>query len=723
MRSLFSVIIVTLMLLPATVLAEGTITIPGDFVKCPVLEKAQYLEDKTGGLSFGDVSSSSQWVNTKEESVNFGFTSSVYWFRFTIQDTSGGSPELYLEIDYPMLDYVDFYYPDENGTYQIKKTGDMLPFSTREINDRKMMFKIKPYSEPATCYLRIRTSSSINFSLTLMSIESYIEKIKQELPVFWAYYGLMAVMLVFNLMVFLLTRNISYFYYVCFISSWILFQFTLNGFSYQHLWPNLPWWGNRSLPFFIALVTVGCGTMVRTFVQTKENYPVADKIAFWVIIMPPAIWTAVSLFAPYKIGIKGATAIALVGSVTMITIALVLVLRGSRGAKFFLFSWLFMLSGIIFYTLKTFGVMAPSFLTNWSIQIGSSATVILLSGALAENINVMRRQVLALNSDLKKNEAIAKERAVYLEQVVSTVRDMSDNMLTVSNDLAEISDRFAQMSGEQEKTSMRMFDSFNGLKNEYERLRESITSQRQEGEKTRELSSGLQKSQESITKASQAVAESISEILNSNNETETTLRDLLDRMGLINSGGKSIDQFMNIIDDITDRINLLSLNAAIEAARAGEHGRGFAVVADEIGKLALATSDNSKQISEQVSSIINDITEGTKLMNSTKSRIDLTFDIINTITGRTDEVKGLVLDQDLAINRIVSQAGLMDDLARDIENATANQSNTMSETMKIIDRLTEMAKDISLANNRVVELTTIVKEKSGRMSEVIKEAN
>jgi len=218
------------------------------------------------------------------------------------------------------------------------------------------------------------------------------------------------------------------------------------------------------------------------------------------------------------------------------------------------------------------------------------------------------------------------------------------------------------------------------------------------------------------------VAESISEILRSNNETEITLRDLLDRMGLIDSGGKSIDQFMNIIDDITDRINLLSLNAAIEAARAGEHGRGFAVVADEIGKLALATSDNSKQISEQVSSIISDITEGTKLMNSTKSRIDLTFDIINTITGRTDEVKGLVLDQDEAINRIVSQAGLMDDLARDIENATATQSNTMSETMGIINRLIEMAKDIYHANNRIVELTAMVKEKSGRMSEVVKEA-
>ena len=320
-----------------------------------------------------------------------------------------------------------------------------------------------------------------------------------------------------------------------------------------------------------------------------------------------------------------------------------------------------------------------------------------------------------------ENEAVAKERAVYLEQVVSTVRDMSDNMLAVSEDLAAISDTFSRMSGEHEMTSSDMSAGFDVLKNEYDRLHASIISQREEGARTRELSGGLQVSQESITRASHAMAESISLISRTNNETEIMLRSLIDKMNLISSGGKSIEEFMNIINDITDRINLLSLNAAIEAARAGEHGRGFAVVADEIGKLALATSDNSKQISTQVSSIIRDITEGTALMNSTKKQLEQTFGIINTVTTSTKEVQSLVLGQDAAINRIVTQAGLMDNLSKDIESATKKQSQAIGSALKTISRLAEMARDISGTNSRIMELTAVVKEKSFQMSNVIKE--
>ena len=139
-------------------------------------------------------------------------------------------------------------------------------------------------------------------------------------------------------------------------------------------------------------------------------------------------------------------------------------------------------------------------------------------------------------------------------------------------------------------------------------------------------------------------------------------------MGELQKITKRISGVARIINDISDRTNLLGLNASIEAARAGEAGRGFAVVAQEIGSLA-----------EQTVAGVQEVQTLTADSHQTVRRsLELVAAVATSIEGILRAVGEVSENSSAMLERLRSQGRSMETIAQNTSRVTAESAEVLS---------------------------------------------
>lgn len=213
---------------------------------------------------------------------------------------------------------------------------------------------------------------------------------------------------------------------------------------------------------------------------------------------------------------------------------------------------------------------------------------------------------------------------------------------------------------------------------------------------------------ESMQKAGNEAQSNMNLLKDSNEQTNTAIEKVAENVEKTDKSVAVIAEALNLITDIADETNLLSLNASIEAARAGEAGRGFAVVAAQIQKLAEESNASAAQIAEIISTLSQDSANTLVVMDHLRDNITVQQEkMLDTIEKFASVREGIVSSTD-STSQIHTQASDCDnsrvsvvDIIQDLsalseENAASTEETTasMQELNATINLLSNAAKDL-----------------------------
>ena len=366
--------------------------------------------------------------------LNFGIIKGTVWLKLNIKNLSQKTL-FYIDVEYPILDQVSFYQLIDDETYEEKKyTQGQI--NQRAFIDPNYIFEINiPQNTEKTFYINISSIQQIILPIMISTDKQVWMKKSNRNLLNGIYAGLVIIMVLYNLFIYLSTRDRSYLYYVGYVLFIGLTQLWIKGFSVNYFF-NLS--VNISALTICASIACIMGLLFTvSFLKTKENSPKLH-IGLVFLSVPLLISIVFSLTNIPEIGFMVMQFSTALFSIYVLIVSYYLVFKKYRPAYYFTAAWTILLVGSIVFLLKDAGILPYNFYTSYSMQLASGLEMTILSFALADRINFYRKEKDQAKANeieaLQENEQLVMRQNLILE---ARVKERTDQLEKLNNELQQ----------------------------------------------------------------------------------------------------------------------------------------------------------------------------------------------------------------------------------------------------------------------------------------------
>ena len=403
------------------------------------------LEDSTGILTLADVQKEDvaqrfQTDLSANKPLNMSYTSSAYWLRLELENSSDKPVERMLDVDHPLLANLNFYFQTDNQHYDTVHTGYSQPLESQSRSYEGRIFAF-PISLPAhsqhTLYLRVQTPNAMILPILLWQPNDFYIHERNNYAMQAIYFGLVITVILLSFVFVFILKESDYLLYVAMIFFTALTLFANKGLGREFLWHSSPWL-TRILPplSFGALALVSQLFFIRRILDTPTLAPKIDdalKLLIGIHLLTPIVLAFtfhLAKFIPVSFAI----------SALLILIVSVIGMRKGKRNAYFLFAAFFLLAiGVITNGLLVLAIIPINIFTLYSTQIGSALELLVFTFLLIDRYQIMREEkqknVIALleannENNLLNRQVNQMQKLESISRLTSGIAHDFNNILT-----------------------------------------------------------------------------------------------------------------------------------------------------------------------------------------------------------------------------------------------------------------------------------------------------
>ncbi|RLU04109.1 MAG: diguanylate cyclase [Ketobacter sp.] len=366
------------------------------------------------------------WRALEKTSINVGKSSTPVWFRFEVENKSGHRIQRQLEVRWINLAILDLFVLDETGgTIAMVESGLNTPKSDRSNSNTSWLFTLS--LEPGQrqqIYLRAGSRFNIFLPMYIWEQEALDQHQLERYVWYGLAFGVLAAMMLYNLSLYIFTRDNSYLFYTFYAFSVMMYEAGLTGVGDHLIWGNSQWLRLYGFALSIYLSFFAAALYIRNFLELKQYggwmlHFNTFFVVYWLV-------SAMVLLLGNDYLVRVNELAALVSCIVALATSISLWVKGNVSARYFTIAWGGLIALTFMAVLMMEGVLAYSMLTENGQLIGFVVEMLLLSFALAERINrerlhreVVQAQALDLQVLMNKEreEKLQAQHAMLQMQV------------------------------------------------------------------------------------------------------------------------------------------------------------------------------------------------------------------------------------------------------------------------------------------------------------------